>query len=236
MSLQKVGILGGMGPEATILLQSRLIKAIDAQGDADHIPLLIHMNPQVPSRISWLIEGKGTDPAPELVSMAKCLERAGASVLAMPCNTAHTFAPAIQDAVEIPFLHMPELAAKHVSALVAPRSDIGILASPVTEKINLFSSILSKQGLNAVYPGNSDQMLNAIRDIKANGAGSQALSVLQRTTNVLQSSGVKALLIGCSEFSLLANDLQTQVPTVDTLDVLVDVIVQLSGARRRVAA
>ncbi len=236
MSLQKVGVLGGMGPEATILLQSRLIKTIDAHDDADHIPLLIHMNPQVPSRISWFIEGKGLDPAPELVSMAKCLETAGASVLAMPCNTAHFFAAVIEDAVDIPFLHMPRLAAKHVSTMVAPRSDIGILASPATEKTDLFSSVLTKQGLNAVYPENSDDVLRAIQHIKADGPGPNALSILKRTVNALQSKRVHAILIGCSEFSLFASDLQTHVPVVDTLDVLVDAIVQSSGARKPVAA
>ncbi|HAC49643.1 MAG TPA: aspartate racemase, partial [Sulfitobacter sp.] len=96
MSRPVVGVLGGMGPEATILLQQRVLGTVNAQDDADHLPLLIDMNPQVPSRIAHLIEGTGEDPAPVLAAMAQRLERAGATALAMPCNTAHHYAPAIE--------------------------------------------------------------------------------------------------------------------------------------------
>mgnify|MGYP003676682578 CR=1 FL=1 len=69
MSRPVVGVLGGMGPEATILLQQRVLGTVNAQDDADHLPLLIDMNPQVPSRIAHLIEGTGEDPAPVLAAI-----------------------------------------------------------------------------------------------------------------------------------------------------------------------
>jgi aspartate racemase len=90
---RRIGILGGMGPEATVLQMSRLITATPAQDDADHIPLIVDTNTQVPSRVAALIEGGGTDPAPVLAAVAKRLEEAGAGALAMPCNTAHHYAP-----------------------------------------------------------------------------------------------------------------------------------------------
>ena len=46
--MRKIGVLGGMGPEATILFQRRLVKVVPAKEDQDHIPLLIDMNTQVP--------------------------------------------------------------------------------------------------------------------------------------------------------------------------------------------
>ena len=72
--MKTVGILGGMGPEATILLMQKCLDAIDAKDDADHIPLIVHQNPQVPSRIAALIEGTGDDPAPVLKAMANDLK------------------------------------------------------------------------------------------------------------------------------------------------------------------
>ena len=90
--MRTVGILGGMGPEATILLMQRVLAAVPAQDDGDHIPLIVHQNPQVPSRIRRLIEGAGEDPAPVLIRMARDLQAAGAEALAMPCNTAHAYA------------------------------------------------------------------------------------------------------------------------------------------------
>src|SRR5579872_2815690 len=87
-----IGILGGMGPEATVDLMRRVIAATPARSDADHIHMIVDNNPKVPSRIAAIIETTGPDPAPELIRMAQSLERAGADALAMPCNTAHAYA------------------------------------------------------------------------------------------------------------------------------------------------
>jgi hypothetical protein len=106
MKPRRVGILGGMGPEATVLLMSRLIEATPAADDSDHVPLIVDQNPQVPSRIARLLEGRGADPAPVLADMARRLEATGAEALAMPCNTAHYYAPAIRAAVGIPLIDM----------------------------------------------------------------------------------------------------------------------------------
>ena len=105
MIFEPVGILGGMGPKATILLQERLMRAVPSVlDDADHVPLIIDMNPQVPSRISHIIEKKGLSPGPILAKMAKRLEIAGAQSVAMPCNTAHYYSQDITSAIKIPFI------------------------------------------------------------------------------------------------------------------------------------
>lgn len=90
---RRVRILGGMEPEATALLMSRIITATSARDDAIHVPLIVDQTPQGPSRIAALVEGTGRDPAPVLAAMARRLEGAGAEALAMPCNTAHHYAP-----------------------------------------------------------------------------------------------------------------------------------------------
>ena len=90
-----IGILGGMGPAATVLMMQRIIAAVPAEDDRGHIPLLVDSNTQVPSRIAALIEGTGADPTPELIRMARRLEAAGAEGLAIACNTAHHYVPRI---------------------------------------------------------------------------------------------------------------------------------------------
>ncbi|MBD3766209.1 MAG: aspartate/glutamate racemase family protein, partial [Rhodobacterales bacterium] len=126
MALRCVGILGGMGPEATVLLMQKVIAAVPARDDADHVPLLVDQNPQVPSRIRHLIDGTGESPAPALVAMARRLTAAGAQALAMPCNTAHHYAPAIRAAVDLPFLDMVALSADRAAALAGPGGAVGI--------------------------------------------------------------------------------------------------------------
>ena len=96
MKAPRVGVLGGMGPAATILMQQRLIDAVTVSGDNGHIPLLVDMNPQVPSRIDYLLHDSGVSPGPVLSRMARNLEAGGVDVLAMPCCTAHYFADQIE--------------------------------------------------------------------------------------------------------------------------------------------
>ncbi|MFW6037888.1 MAG: aspartate/glutamate racemase family protein, partial [Desulfonatronovibrio sp.] len=110
MAEKIAGILGGMGPEATVDLMNRVIKATPAKDDEDHIRMVVDNNPKVPSRIKALIQGDGSSPGPCLREMARKLESWGVDFLAMPCNTAHFYHQEIQEAVSIPVLDMISLA------------------------------------------------------------------------------------------------------------------------------
>jgi aspartate racemase len=119
-----VGIIGGMGPEATVDLMRRVVAKTPAQDDVDHIHLIVESNPKIPSRIAHLVDGKGADPTPELIRIAANLQRAGADALAIPCNTAHAYADSIRRAVSIPLLDMVSLTvdwALHASGSSPPR-------------------------------------------------------------------------------------------------------------------
>ncbi|WP_071674157.1 cysteate racemase [Nioella nitratireducens] len=218
--MRRIGILGGMGPEATILMQQRLLATVAAEDDSDHIPLLIDMNPQVPSRIAHLIEGTGGDPAPVLADMARRLETAGAKALAMPCNTAHSYAANITAAVDIPLLNMVTLSAER-----AGPGKVGILASPATRITGVFDDALEPRGAVPVWVDDEDQLLHAIRIIKANGATVEARNILRAASEELLAMGAETQLIGCSEFSLIAEATSAEANAIDTLDVLVEAVV-----------
>lgn len=223
-----IGILGGMGPQATILLQERLLKAVKATDDSDHIPLMVDMNPQVPSRIQWLLEKRGTDPGATLASMSKRLQRAGAQALAMPCNTAHAFAKEIVSSTTVPFFNMPELAAAHLAQHHAKGATIGILASPATQATGLFAAAFEPYGLEALYPAAQHPILQTIKDIKATGPNAAARATLNTAAMDIVANGAQAILVGCSEFSLLSHQITTPVPVVDTLDILSQRLVEFS--------
>ena len=220
-----IGILGGMGPEATILLQQRLMSALpDATGDQDHIPLLIDMNTQVPSRIAHLIKGTGEDPSLVLASMARRLEGAGAVALAMPCNTAHHYKSAIENAVAIPFMNMVELSAAYVDKLDNKGARVGMLASPAVRLTGLFDKALAPFEKETLWPSDDDQMLEAIQLIKNEGPTETAKSIIQMASNELAHAGAMIQLIACSEFSLLTTESikAPGVAIIDTIDVLVE--------------
>lgn len=220
-----IGVIGGMGPEATVLFQQRLIKAVPARDDGDHIPLLIDMNPQIPSRLSRLLDGVGDDPAPVLAAMAQRLETMGAVALAMPCNTAHHYADAICAAVSIPLLHMPALAAAKAATLTPAGGKVGVLASPATDKIGLFRDVLAAHDLTPVYPADAARMLHAIRRLKSGQHDASDAAILNAAAAKVAAAGATCLLVGCSEFSMIREAADGHVPVIDTLDVLVDAVV-----------
>ena len=223
-----MGILGGMGPGATVLMMQRLIAAVPAADDADHIPLIVDQNPQVPSRIRHLIEGTGPDPAPVLAAMARRLAAAGAEALAMPCVTAHHYAPAIRAAAGVPFLDMVALSVARAADLAGRNGGPGgaaggILASPAVRRVGLFEALLAKAGLVAVYPGDDAALLATIRRIKAEGPSAGAGAALRAASEELLSQGAQVQMIACTELSLVAGGAEG-VSWFDTLDVLVDAV------------
>lgn len=225
---RRVGILGGMGPQATILLQQKLLAAVRADDDGGHVPLIIDMNPQVPSRIERLVHGRGEDPAPVLAAMARRLQAAGAQALAMPCNTAHHYAPAIRAATPLPFLDMVELSARRAARMRGAGALVGMLASPAVRMTGLFDRALERHGLRTLWPSDEDAMLGAIRSIKAAGPGEGARDALRAASSELAARGASFQLIACTEFSLIADSAAPEARVEDTLDVLVEEIVAFS--------
>lgn len=223
--LATVGILGGMGPEATVLLLQKIIAATPARDDADHIPLLVDQNTQVPSRIRHLIEGTGQDPGPVLAGMALRLQIAGAMALAMPCNTAHHYAPAICAAVTIPLIDMVALSVARAAKLAGPDGTIGVLGSPAVRRIGLFDRAYAAAGLTPLYAADEDAMLATIRQIKAQGATPQAMAALTAASAALQARGAQIQMIACTEFSLIPAAVAPGVSAFDTLDQLVGGII-----------
>jgi aspartate racemase len=219
--MRTVGILGGMGPEATILLMKRVLAATPAQDDADHIPLIVHQNPQVPSRIKRLIEGTGEDPAPVLARMARDLQAAGAKALAMPCNTAHAFAVDIMAATHLRFLDM-----RSATVAALPKGRIGMLASPALRLTGAFDGHLAEAGLTAVWP-EDEAVLALIKQVKRGDVGPSAHAEMARLAAELAKRS-DHLLIACTELSLLTVSIQQQF--TDSLDCLVHAILDFARA------
>ena len=225
-----VGIIGGMGPEATVDLMRRIIARTPASDDQDHVHLLVESNPKIPSRIAHLIEGTGADPTPELVRIARNLEAAGATLLAMPCNTAHDYATAIRAAVSIPLLDMVALSAARLQAL-APGARVGLLASTAVQRTGLYAAALAPLGLTLVPAERQDALMALIRGVKRGATGDAALQALRSFVDEL-AARADVVLIACTELSVLAAELRPAVPLLDSLDVLTDAILEATLPRR----
>ena len=228
--MRKIGVLGGMGPEATILFQQRLLKAVRAQDDQDHIPLLIDMNPQVPSRLAYVLDQKvgAPDPGPVLGDMAKRLDRWGAEALAMPCNTAHLFAEVIQRKPALPFFNMVKLSVETALAKSKAGDVIGILASPALRKTQLFERYFQASERTVIWPEDDTKMVQAIRKIKTSGDTAEARSILLDASSELTRRGANLQLVACSEFSMIQTSHDPSAAMIDTLDVLAEAVARFA--------
>lgn len=215
-----------MGPEATVLLMQKLLAAVNAKDDADHIPLIVHQNPAVPSRITRLIDGGGEDPAPVLAQMAKGLAAAGAQALAMPCNTAHAYAPQIIAATPLPFLDMRTASLDHLRTILPPGARVGMLASPAVRLARVFDVPFASSGLSQVYLADDTDLLALIRRVKTGDTGPEAQGAMAEIARTLAAQS-DHLLVACTELSLLTSVLRGMAWT-DTLDCLTDVIVRFA--------
>ena len=126
-----IGILGGMGPVATSDFFRKLIAAVPARDDDDHVPVVIHSVPQLPLRPAAILEG-ATSPLPDLLKARDRLLGAGAQALAMPCNTAHYWHAELAADCPVPFLHIADAVGEELVAIGAAGQDVGIIATRAT--------------------------------------------------------------------------------------------------------
>jgi len=219
-----VGIIGGMGPEATLDLMRRVLAKTPAQSDQDHVHLIVESNPKIPSRIAHLIEGTGTDPTPELIRIAGNLQRAGAEALAIPCNTAHAYAHSIRRAVSIPLLDMVQLTVDQIASSRRV-ARVGLLASSAVLATELYARSFGTHGIDVVHPAEQDELMSLINAVKRGDTGMEIQTALARIAAGLANQA-DVLLVGCSELSVIAAGITA--PFVDSLDVQAQAIVNFA--------
>ncbi len=224
-----VGILGGMGPEATTDFMQRIIRFTPARDDVDHVHCLVDNNPKIPSRIKALLEGSGYSPAPCMAEMARKLEEWGADFICIPCNTAHNYYQDVDRAVSIPVLNIVELTAEAMREFCPRAHKAGILASPAIRLTRLYDEPCKRQGFETVFPspGMEEQLLRVIKLVKTGDTGPEVHALYQAVIEDVACLGAEVLAIACTELGLLARA-RYPVPFVDAADVLAKTAVDIA--------
>jgi aspartate racemase len=204
-----VGILGGMGPEATVDLMQRMIRLTPAGDDVDHIRCIVDNNPKVPSRIKAIIDGGGEDPGPCMADMGRRLAAWGADFLVIACNTAHYYHGAVQEAVDIPVINLIDLVAQHVKVHFPDLDKVGILASPAVAMTGLYTERFRKLGIRDIWPDPEHQtgLLNVIKAIKKGNAGPDVRANYIAVCDHLRRQGAQLAIVACTELSALGETL-----------------------------
>ena len=214
--MKTLGIIGGMGPAATIDLYKKIVEQTPAEKDQDHIHVIIDSYPQIEDRTSYILHG-GKSPAPKLIESAKRLEAAGADALIMPCNTAHYFAKDIEKAVYIPLIHIVKCSAEAIKKKYSYVRKIGLIATTGTIKAGVYGDILKNYDLETITL--NEELENNIMDciykgVKA-GKTEEYSKLFQKCVDDIASLGAELLIAGCTEIPLLMPYIKTNLPVID---------------------
>ena len=218
-----VGVIGGLGPEATLDFFAKVLAHTPARTDQDHLRLLIDNNPKAPDRHA-AITGTGDSPGPMLAESARKLAEAGADFLVMPCNTAHAFAPDIRAAVTLPFVDIIEEACDALTRRRPEARRVGVLAALGCLEAGLYETALSCRGIEAITPeeGALAAFMDLIYAIKAGERGEDIRDGMQRLAEELVGRGAEAVIAGCTEVPLVLGEGDLSCPLIDSTDVLAE--------------
>jgi aspartate racemase len=228
-----IGILGGMGPEATADFFREIIRLTPAQKDQDHIPVLIYSDPRVPERTPAIV-GAGEDPTPYLLNGARVLEKAGAGIIAVPCNTAHYFLPRVRSQVRVTILDMIEETFRTTRAAVAGTAAVGLLATQGTVRSGVYRDLFARHGMEVLVPNAADQerVQQAILQIKAGSYDRSGQDTFESIGAGLVESGAGAVILGCTEIPLAFKVDRVAYPVVNATRVLAQAAVDWALGRR----
>lgn len=220
-----IGVLGGMGPEATASFFYKLIHATKVNKDQDHYRVVIDSNPKIPDRTKAIFK-EGESPVPYMIETAKNVERSGASVLVSPCVTSYYFMKDVQKEVNIPIINIFSVLADYLEKELPEVEKIGILCTSGTRKTALFDQQV--KGLAIAYPSRLSQeekVMEAIygkAGIKQGNTGEYPKRLLQETAQEMIEEGADAIICGCTEVELALQAEDVSVPLIDPMQVVAE--------------
>nr|WP_158809744.1 amino acid racemase [Beijerinckia sp. L45] len=194
-----LGVLGGMGPMATVDFMRKLVEATPATCDQDHLQTLVCAATRIPDRTAAILR-HGPAPLPAMILALRRLEAAGATRIAIPCNTAHHWHPALQAATDLPILHIVDAVTAALARKRIHSGLVGLLATDGTIRAGVYQSHLP-DGLVCRMPENQSAVMRAISLVKA-GRTAEAKSILRAQADALLASGCRQVVLACTEIPL----------------------------------
>ncbi len=234
----RIGVLGGLGPAATVDFMDKIIRNTPARRDQDHIRMLVEHDPRIPDRTAHLL-GEGPDPTPALDAACQRLQSFGATIIAIPCNTAHVFLDAIQARLDIPIIRMPDETVAFIGRHYAGLNSVGLLATSGTVQTRLYQTVLGAAGYATLVPDAPQQtmlmeVISGKQGIKAGYTSGLCVEQFLEVATHLERMGAELLILGCTELPLLLDAIggRSALPMVDPTDILARRCVALSGISR----
>jgi len=223
-----LGVIGGLGPIATAHFLELVINMTDAKTDQQHLDMIIYNTPSIPDRTAYILDNSAPDPLPGMLQVGHALAAQGASYIAIPCMTAHYFFDALEDGICVPLINSIRQTAIHLKANGIEK--VGIMATDGTIQSGIFHRELEAMGLTPIVPNKAQQenvMHLIFRNVKA---GTPAeMDRFFAAADDLRRHGAQAIILGCTELSLIKRDHPIGAGFLDAMEVLAQQSVLLCG-------
>ena len=216
-----VGVIGGMGPAATVDFMTRVMAETPAEQDQQHLRMIVEHNPQIPSR-QMAMRGEGESPGPTLAAMARRLEIAGADLLVMPCNLAHAWQGDIEVASSVPFISIVDVTVESALARSGDESAIGLMTTPGCFTAGLYQQALADSGRPLIMQS-ADELaatMALVERIKSGDLSGELKASMRAQADLLVARGAKVLIAACTEFPLVLDESMFNVAFVSSTDEL----------------
>ena len=231
-----IGILGGMGPEATLDCFGKILKNTPAKRDSDHLRVVIDSNPQIPDRIAAIL-GDGRSPVAALVAGCRGLEKAGADFIIVPCVSVHYFLPEIRSGSPLPVLSIIDEVAVAIHRNYPEIRTVGLMGTVATIESKLFQNRLAEDNIHTLVPDSAQQskIVGAIKDIKdsrpSRSRSEITAALVEAASSLIQKKpeGAEAIIAGCTEIPLALGQQHLPVPYFDSLMILARAAIRYAG-------
>lgn len=228
--MNSFGIIGGLGPMATAYLLELIIDMTDAKTDQEHLDAIIFNRPSVPDRTAYILDHSKPSPVPPMIDMAKKLEALGVCAIGTPCVTAHSFHEELQRSVNVPFINMVQETAAYLKNAGCKKA--GIMATTGTVHNGLFQRALSESGLAYALPDDAMQqyVMSLIYDCVKAGEPAD-MEKFRTVSDALRKEGCDAIILGCTELSIIKRDNAIGSGYLDALEVLAHAAILACGKK-----
>ena len=225
-----LGVIGGLGPIATAHFMELIIRMTEADTDQEHLDMIIYNRPSIPDRTGYILDSTKPNPLPEMIRVGNALVRQGAKLIAIPCMTAHYFHRELTRYIEAPIVHAIHEVAAHLKKHGITR--VGIMATDGSIRSGLFQQELQKHGIEPIIPGEQAQkcvMSVIYDDVKANKPAE--MDKFRFASGELREKGAQAIILGCTELSLVKRDYAIGAGYLDAMEVLAQTCVLRCGGK-----
>jgi len=215
----RLGVIGGLGPMATAYFIELIVNMTDAQNDQDHLDMIVFNCPSIPDRTKYILGESKESPVKAMALIGKRLAELGADHISIPCITAHYFYNDLVRLIDVPILDAVTETANHLKEQGVKK--VGILATDGTLAGGLFQDRLSSVGIDHIIPSSYAQrgvMKIIYDDIKAGRPAN--IELFGKITRELRDSGAEAIILGCTELSLIKRDFSIGAGYIDVMEVL----------------